>query len=103
MSFQGIATVSTSVNLTALPTIEEQATITKQDECKHKSIAEVFPDQPQKEATQQQQQQQPERRGSERRKRNTSESNASAKFQVGGRPRVWGLENIERNKRLRQN
>ena len=83
MPFQGIATVSTSVNLTALPTIEEQATITKQDENaadKHKSIAEVFPDQ-QKEAAQQQQQ--PERRGSERRKRNTSESNTSAKFQVG--------------------
>ena len=82
MPFQGIATVSTSVNLTALPTIEEQATITKQDEDaadKHKSIAEVFPDQ-QKEAAQQQQ---PERRGSERRKRNTSESNTSAKFQVG--------------------
>ena len=85
MPFQGIATVSTSVNLTALPTIEEQATITKQDgdaADKHKSIAEVFPDQ-QKEAAQQQQQQQPERRGSERRKRNTSESNASGKFQVG--------------------
>ena len=58
MRFQGIATVSTSVNLTALPTIEEQATITKQDEDadhKHKSIAEVFPQQQQKEATQQQQ------------------------------------------------
>ena len=59
MRFQGIATVSTSVNLTALPTIEEQATITKQDEDadhKHKSIAEVFPQQQQKEATQQHQQ-----------------------------------------------
>ena len=35
------------MNLTALPTIEEQATITKQDEDadQHKSIAEVFPGQ----------------------------------------------------------
>ena len=56
--------------MTALPTIEEQATITKQDEDadQHKTIAEVFPEQ----KTQQE----------ERRKRNTSESNASGKFQV---------------------
>ena len=48
LPFQGIAAVSTSVNLTALPTIEEQATITKQEsdsEDKHTAIAEVFPDQ----------------------------------------------------------
>ena len=48
--------MSTSVNLTALPTIEEQATITKQEsdsEDKHTAIAEVFPDQ-QKETTTQQ-------------------------------------------------